>query len=246
VKLAVALGSALVAAACCDSAAASETLAGPDRLQENSADRWAFRVMLDDREIGYHSFERQIDDDVEQISIEAEFIVKVLFVTAYRYEHDNRETWQAGCLQAIRSETDDNGTAWSITGEDTEGGFSLLRNESEATVERECVKTFAYWNPEILKADVLLNAQTGTLQPVTITHRGTSERQLQGVPVLSDEYVISTPDGDITVWYQQENRQWMGLETLAGGDRVLRYEPLEVPHPPATALNVAIQATMVR
>jgi hypothetical protein len=197
-----------------------------------ATDRWDFRVMLDDREIGQHSFERSTDGAVEEISIEARFKVKVLFVTAYRYTHDNRETWQNGCLQAISSSTNDNGTSYVVNGRESGDGFSLLRNESPSDLPLACVKTFAYWNPHILEADQLLNAQTGELKPVSVDYQGERELQLAGNSVVSDEYVIRIPDGEITVWYQQDNRQWLGLQTLTAGDRVLRYEALSVPEMP--------------
>ncbi len=203
-------------------------------LPDAGPERWEFRVTLDDREIGYHHFERRQFGELEQVDIEARFEVRVLFITAYRYAHDNSETWSGDCLQTIESSTNDNGTDYAISGTDSSQGFSLLRNEERAELEQDCVQTFAYWNPDILDATLLLNAQTGQVQPVSIEFRGQTEVALRGASVPSDEYVISTPDGDITVWYAQDSRQWLGLETLADGDRVLRYEPLLVPATPGT------------
>lgn len=194
-----------------------------------STDRWEFRVTLDNREIGYHHFERKQIGEWEQIDIEARFQVRVLFITAYQYTHDNSETWAGDCLKAIESTTDDNGTDYTLSGTESSEGFSLLRNQERAELGPDCVQTFAYWNPDILNAQKLLNAQTGMVEPVSIDFRGKREIEVQGAMVQSNEYVISTADGDITVWYSEDSTQWLGLETLADGDRVLRYEPLTVP-----------------
>lgn len=205
----------------------------------SGTDRWEFRVTLDDREIGYHHFERSQSGRTEQVDIEARFKVRFMFITAYNYAHDNIETWDGNCLTSIESTTNDNGTDYTISGVDSHNGFSLVRNKESASLGQDCVQTFAYWNPDILDADTLLNAQTGQQQPVDIVLRGERTIELNGVDVPSNEYVISTPDGDIAVWYAQENQQWLGLETLTDGGRVLRYEPLTVPVLHGTAEQLA-------
>lgn len=194
-----------------------------------NADRWEFKVTLDDREIGYHNFEVRQHDGLEQIDSEARFKVNVLFITAYKYAHDNSETWKNDCLRSIESVTNDNGTDYDISGAVTSEGFSLLRNEVRTALEQECVQTFAYWNPGILEAQRLLNSQTGEVEPVQIDFLGEKNVVVDGLNVPSDEYVISTPNGDIKVWYAQANGQWLGLETLTEGDRLLRYEPVIIP-----------------
>ncbi len=196
-----------------------------------NSERWEFRVMLDDREIGYHNFEVRQQDNLEQVDTEARFKVRVMLFTAYQYAHDNSETWQGDCLRSIESVTNDNGTDYDISGAMTSEGFSLLRNEVRIALEQDCLQTFAYWNPDILEAQTLLNSQTGEVEPVSIDFLGEKEVLVQGVNVRSDEYVISTPNGDIKVWYAQDNGQWLGLETRTEGDRLLRYEPLSVPGP---------------
>lgn len=54
---------------------------------------WNFKVYLDDSEIGYHSFRLIEGQDQRQLESQADFRVKFLFVTAYRYQHENVETW---------------------------------------------------------------------------------------------------------------------------------------------------------
>lgn len=222
-----------------------------DSADERSAvgpvdEQWRFRVMLDDKPIGYHRFEVREQGDMEVVDIEARFEVEVLFVTAYRYKHDNQETWRGECLQAIRSTTDDNGERFEVRGKAGDGAFTLERNDSEEDVQAECLKTFAYWNPDILQADRLLNAQTGEVKPVNVRSVGATDFEFDGATIPSDEYVIEAPDGDIRLWYQADNRQWLGLETRARGDRTLRYVPESLPQPPesvAAVVNVDADLT---
>lgn len=193
---------------------------------------WEFRVMLDDREIGYHRFEVSEQENVERVDIEARFEVEVLFITAYRYVHDNRETWRGECLAGIESSTNDNGERFEVQGEASDGAFSLQRRDETARLDADCVRTFAYWNPDILEAQQLLNAQTGEIKEVSVERVGAAPFEVNGVPVRSEEYLLTMDDGAIRLWYEQGSGQWLGLETRAKGDRTLRYVPEVLPQPP--------------
>lgn len=203
---------------------------------------WEFQVLLDGRDIGYHRFDIQQEDGVERADIEARFEVEILFFTAYRYVHDNQETWRGDCLQQIESSTDDNGKQYDIAGRAEDNTFTLQRNDATEAIQSSCLKTFAYWNPEILEAEKLLNAQTGEWKPVTVESVGVTPFEVAGEPVASEEYRLLIPDGAIRLWYQQDNGQWLGLETETEGGRTLRYEPLTLPNPPGSAS----QATVAR
>ncbi|MEM1410727.1 MAG: DUF6134 family protein [Pseudomonadota bacterium] len=187
---------------------------------------------MDDRRIGYHRFDLRSAGEVEQIDIEARFEVEVLFITAYRYAHDNRETWRGDCLKGIESTTNDNGDEFLVRGTAVDTGFTIERNEESASVEAPCLQTFAYWNPDILDAQQLLNAQTGEVKDVTIVPVGPAPFDVGGVTVASDEYLLTMRDGAIRLWYEQGTKQWLGLETQARGDRVIRYQPASLPNPP--------------
>jgi hypothetical protein len=201
----------------------------------NASERalWEFQVLLDGREIGYHRFDVMNQGDVEQVDIQARFEVEIMFITAYRYEHDNLETWQGDCLQKIESSTDDNGTHYEIAGQAGDTGFTLDRNDDTEALDTSCLQTFAYWNPDILRAQRLLNAQTGEWKPVTVESVGAGPFEVAGTSVPAEEYRLLIPDGAIRLWYQQGNGQWLGLETETQGGRTLRYEPLSLPQPPS-------------
>ena len=72
---------------------------------------WNFKVYLDDSPIGFHRFSLSGDQQQRQLVTEADFQVKFLFITAYRYQHQNTETWQGDCLERLESRTDANGKA---------------------------------------------------------------------------------------------------------------------------------------
>jgi len=81
-----------------------------------------------------------------------------------------------------------------------------------------CPMTFAYWNPRILQARQLINTQTGTPTPVTITSLGNERIEVRGAEVESRRYRLETERNLIDVWYSPRD-EWLALRTTtkAGG-----------------------------
>jgi hypothetical protein len=187
-------------------------------------DRWNFRVTLNDKEIGYHTFRRSERGDREQIDIRAEFEVKVLFVTAFRYRHDNTEIWQGDCLESIESETRTNGDLESVSG--TRVGddlrISTVEDEREAA---GCISTFAYWDRDFLNASELLNSQTGELMPVEVEALEPRRIPYRGAEIEAQPYRVTGEDLQLEVFYAGD--RWVGLESTVEGGRTLRYEMIQ-------------------
>jgi hypothetical protein len=191
--------------------------------------QWQFRVMLDDKEIGEHSFRLARAGESELVDIQARFAVKFAFITAYEYDHSNTEQWQAGCLNRIDSKTDDNGKHFAIRGTAQAGGFAVQSNDQQQRLTAGCVNTFAYWRPSILGERQLLNSQTGEMQDVTVRFAGFGQVDYNGRKINSRQYVLTTEDSDINLWYTLDKQYWLALESPARGDRMIRYVPTLLP-----------------
>jgi hypothetical protein len=135
---------------------------------EGATQSWSFRVWLDGNEVGRHTFTRAESAEGARVVSEARLDVRFLFVTAYRYEHRAEERWRDGCLVSLEARTDDNGA----------------RKDVSATPER-CTWSFAYWDPGILRAQRLLNAQTGQIVPVRWTDLGTESIPVRGQAIAA-------------------------------------------------------------
>ena len=198
----------------------------------SQSSQWQFKVLLDNREIGTHHFTLSESNGRQTIQTEARFDVKVLFVNLYRYRHQSTEVWQGNCLRSIDSETDANGKPFLVKG-DLVSGQSNDNYFQVNTVDTEkelpsCIMTFAYWNPDFLSEDKLLNSQTGIYEEVMITRLGEESLQLNGVAVAAVKYLIDLKAGPITLWYSANDFHWLALESVAAGGRILRYEPLTI------------------
>ncbi|MEM9383756.1 MAG: DUF6134 family protein [Pseudomonadota bacterium] len=199
--------------------------------------RWEFKVFLDDREIGYHTFVVRESEDVQTVDSEARFDVKILFINAFKYRHRSEERWVDGCLRDIASSTRTNGDRNRVEGEASGDGFTLrsvsarrkadlqFGDDDERKVDSGCLSTFAYWDQAFVDRDSLLNPQTGEVVPVEITRMGQEELDVSGIRTPVIRYRIETPDGEVQVCYTKvRNRwEWVRLESPIE-NRMLRYE----------------------
>ncbi len=193
-----------------------------DTLAEGQ--EWRFRVYLDDREIGYHDFILNNVGGQQNLKSEASFEYRLLFVKLYGYEHENAETWNGGCLTRIESKTDANGKPFQVSGS-LEGNRFVL-NGAEGQVELPaCNMSFAYWNPEFLQQERLINTQNGEVLEIEVSEPERVEIEVRGVLQPALHYRLGAGEMKIELWYS-ENREWLALETEARGGRRLRYQLL--------------------
>jgi hypothetical protein len=177
------------------------------------AQDWSFEVFLDQQKIGTHTFSL----DQNQLQSRANFKVKVLFINAYRYQHQANEQWQGNCLAQLTAHTEENKEITDVKGALQTNQFVIEKNGSTQILPA-CVMTFAYWNPEILKQTRLLNPQNAEYLDVTVTDDGVKTIEVKGQITLTHQYRLNgryrgKEKLKITLWYDQQ-QQWVGLESI--------------------------------
>jgi hypothetical protein len=199
------------------------TALGANSVLAGQGQEWRFKVYLDDKWIGYHNFRltRQGNGN-HQLDIDAQFDVKFLFINAYRYRHSNTEQWQRQCLKSIHSSTEDNGNRFTVRGA-INGDRFYLNNGTGRTALPNCVMSFAYWDPAILKADRLLNAQTGKYVDITVMPLGQQQILVRDQPVLATRYRLFADKAVIDLWYSTDSYRWLALQSTTDGGRKIRY-----------------------
>ena len=200
------------------------TLALPAPAQDldGAVARWDFDVYLNDKKVGKHLFDVTETDGVKQVQSEANFKVKVLFISAYRYEHSAAERWSENCLVEFDASTNANGKRIQVSGEQTSAGFLVESGDSPIEIP-ECVMTFAYWNPEFLEQPRLLNPQTGEYVDVSVEEIGNELLEVRGQSVTATRFKLTARDVDLTLWYSPDD-EWLALESVAKGGHIIRYE----------------------
>ena len=182
-------------------------------LSSVQAKDWSFEVWLDKQKIGSHTFSL----NNHQLQSRADFKVKVLFINAYRYQHQADETWQGACLSSLKAHTEENKTVTDVNGQLQGTQFVIDRNGEKQTLP-SCIMTFAYWNPDILKQTRLLNPQNAEYLDVTVTDDGTKTIMVKGQNTLTHQYHLNgrykgKDKLNITLWYDQQ-QEWVALESV--------------------------------
>lgn len=183
-----------------------------------------FQVYLDDKPIGEHSFRISEGGGLKRVSSSAAFDVDFLFINAYRYRHSSNEVFRDGCLQEIRATTDDNGKRYKVKGSVLDDGFRVQHQDGVEQADG-CLMTFAYWNPDFLDEKLLLNAQTGELEGISVIEKGRDDVEVGSQKVSATRYALTTDKLTIDVWYN-DALGWVGLSSDTGKGRRLIYRRL--------------------
>jgi hypothetical protein len=197
-------------------------LPAPTQERRDEVGNWDFDVYLDDKKVGKHIFTISEAGGVKHVQSQASFKVKILFISAYRYEHIAAERWTDNCLVEIDASTNANGKRIQVSGEHTGAGFLVERDDKPIELP-ECVMTFAYWNPEFLEQPRLLNPQTGEYVDVRVEEIGDELLEVRGQPVAATRFKLTARRVDLTLWYSPDD-EWLALESVAKGGRIIRYE----------------------
>lgn len=199
--------------------------------------QWNFDVFLDNKEIGYHRFELRELENGRLLRSDADFKVKILFVTAFDYEHQNSELWNDGCLQSIVARTESNGKLFEVLGKVENEQFVVETASGEAALN-ECVASFAYWDRSLLERGRLLNSQTGEYLEVGMSALPAAELEIGDSRVPTDRIRLSAGDLDLVVSYAAGTGEWLGLDSKLKNGRTLKYrrDPAELGGPARVAL----------
>jgi hypothetical protein len=189
---------------------------------ESDVANWDFDVYLNDKKVGKHSFTVSETDGMKRVQSQANFNVKVLFITAYQYEHSAAERWAGNCLVEFDASTNANGERIRVSGQKTSTGFLIESGESPVKLP-ECVMTFAYWNPEFLEQPQLLNPQTGEFVDIRVEEVGNELLEIRGQTVAATRFSLKAREVDLTLWYSSDD-EWLALESVAKGGHIIRYE----------------------
>lgn len=187
------------------------------------AKTWDFDVYLDQQKIGTHRFD--LENGI--LNSRADFNVKLLWLSAYRYQHHATEEWQGECLSKLSSQTQENKVKTMVEGQLQAQQFEVKVNEKKFSLPA-CVMTFAYWNPNMRKQSKLLNPQNAEFLDVSLTSQEFSALKVRGQSIPGQVYLLKGRfEGkeklNIRLWYDQ-NDEWVGLESTTPEGYKIHYK----------------------
>ena len=127
----------------------------------------------------------------------------------------------ASCINA---RTDANGNNFVVEGKAESSNFTVS-NGTEVTSLPQVRKNLLLLGSEFPGFDQPFNSQTGVYEQVLVEELGEELIDIQGQLVPAVHYRLMAETGPVSLWYGVEDDQWLGLESVAEGGRVIRYEP---------------------
>lgn len=202
----------------------------PDNSSGNATttrQSWNFIAYLDNEKIGYHNFEVINNDGKIIVNTQAKFDVSFMYIPLYSYEHKNKEIWSNDCLISLDSSTLDDGEELFVNLSNTNGSTRIITPDNNIT-KTSCIRSFAYWDYELINSKALLNVQTGEVIDVSYSFVGSEKININNQSIDARHYQLKGKDSagkliNINLWYNSNN-QWLALQSKLDNGRSLRYQ----------------------
>ena len=163
-----------------------------------------YAIMRKGEQIGTHTVELKRAGKETSVNLETNVEVKVLFVTAYRFQHSATERWVNGHLVELNSETDDNGTQHKLTAALKGAALEVDADGKAAQVDKNIIPS-SLWNPELVRQSVMLDTQTGQVMPISVVDGGSEQVTVETGPAPAHRYTIKGKFSQ-DVWYDSRGR----------------------------------------
>jgi uncharacterized protein DUF6134 len=199
-------------------------LLGADAGAQPAPETLRFAITRNGEQIGTHTVEINRAARETSVSIATDLVVKVLFVTAYRFQHTASERWVNGRLVAFNSATDDNGTRHKVT---VALKASVLEMDADGKTSQldKNIMPGSLWNPELLRRSTMLDTQDGQITPISVVDGGPEELTFEARTVKTRHYTI-TGRFSQDVWYDEQGRLAQAKLVVARDGSVILYKPM--------------------
>ncbi len=162
---------------------------------------------------GYHAVAFTQDEEGRLIAdTTVRFRVKAGPIPVYRYELNGRGVWRDDGLERFVSMGRKGDASAGVRMERVAEGWRV----GGTVVTAEDLVPATHWNKASLEASRMVDAETGEIVPVTVTHMGATTLEAGGRSVTAEGYAV---DGAIDYLVLFDGDRWSGLEFTLDGDR---------------------------
>ncbi len=196
-----------------------KTSAGPPGVPKGL--RLGFRALRNGAKLGRHEVVFSRAGNRLHIEIAADYVVRLGFVSLYRYRLRASEVWTGNRLQTAAVETDKNGTPEFASVERAGSGFVVEGSGLRSYRAPLSWRLATLWNPDQLKGP-LISPLDGSPLRYDVAPRGRSTvLDAAGVEREADLYALSG-DPPLEVWYDPD-RIWTSLRARASDGSTITY-----------------------
>ena len=138
--------------------------------------------------------------------------VKVLFIPAYKFFQETKETWSNGNFIAIDGFTDfEDDREYKIEGKDTNGMFIATGMDGLIEMDENIVP-LNYWNKEMLKETQVFDTQKGIVREIDVKKLKNENIKINGAKFDTEKFIFNAsvnpkdlgPFPEYTLWYNKD------------------------------------------
>lgn len=178
-----------------------------------------FSVLYKGDRIGAHTVLYSAASGETRVNTEIHLLVKVAFLTVYAFSHRSEETWRAGRLMSLNSETVEYGETLHVEGTATPEGFRVVSKGGPFIASAATLTSNSLWTPAVLEQATLVDAQHGGVIGVSTRKFADEQIVIGGRPVRATRYTFITPYLAGSIWYDTENL-WVRGEFERDGSKI--------------------------
>ena len=172
-----------------------------------------FDVIRKNKVIGSHEIKFTEKNDGLLVETNINIKVKVLFVTAYEFNHQSTETWKNGNFTKIVAHSDfEDEREYFITGEDNSDSFLASGMDGKLVLDKNILPS-NFWNIDVLKQKEIFDTQKGIARIIEVEDLGYEKIEINDDKINCHKFKLNAsnnpkdkgPFPEYTLWYNKKN-----------------------------------------
>src|SRR5262249_46387733 len=156
----------------------------------NAAASRRFSVRYKGIKIGTHTISYSSATGEARVKTEINLEVKLAFITAYAFSHRSEETWRAGRLMSLNSDTVEHGEPLHVEGAAMPQGFRIVSKSGPFIASAATLTSNSLWTPAMLEQTTVLDAQRGGVIGVSARKLAEESIEISGGQVHATRYTF--------------------------------------------------------
>ena len=150
----------------------------------------SFDVIRKNKIIGNLTTKFIKDDENLVLHSVLDISVKVLFIPAYKFFQETKETWHNGKFISIDGFTDfEDDREYKIDGKDEDGVFRVTGMDGLLELDEDIIP-LNYWNKNILKEKELFDTQKGIVRKISVKKLKDENIKNKNSKFLTEKYIF--------------------------------------------------------
>ncbi len=185
----------------------------------------SYDVIRKNKVIGNLTSKFIINDEILILHSVLDIDVKILFIPAYKFFQETKETWQNGNFISINGFTDfEDDREYKIIGKDEDGFFRVTGMDGLLELDENIIP-LNYWNKKMLYEKEVFDTQKGIVRKISVQKLKNEKIKINKSNLETEKYIFNAtknpkdkgPFPEYTLWYY--NNELLKMEFKNPNDK---------------------------